>query len=167
VAGGRGTHDGRGLLSGLVGRPIQTISGAANEILEVRNDDVIVATGRSPTGQPVPIASVQDALDRLHTAEELQIDPTTVGYRSAFIGAVLRTLPNARVKHDPQRIVLDWSPAEWDLPIGALLSRAERKARFGGAMYGGIEPSSSSPNVFLYSDPARGEAYGYNYDGWT
>jgi hypothetical protein len=44
----------------------------------------------------------------------------------------------------------------------ALLSRAERKARFGG-----IEPSSSSPNVFLYSDPSRGEAYGYSYDGWA
>ncbi|HXM87137.1 MAG TPA: hypothetical protein VN889_05850, partial [Solirubrobacteraceae bacterium] len=50
---------------------------------------------------------------------------------------------------------------------GSRLSRAERKARFGGAMFGGIEPSSSSPNVFLYSDPSRGEAYGYNYDGWT
>jgi hypothetical protein len=167
VKGGGDTQDGRGLLSGLVGRPIQTISGAANEILEVRNDDVVVATGRSPTGQPVPIAWVQDALDRLHAAEELQIDPSSVGYRSAFIGAVLRTLPNARVKHDPQRIVLDWSPAEWDLPVGALLSRAERKARFGGAMFGGIEPSRRSPNVFLYSDPSKGEAYGYNYDGWT
>lgn len=43
--GGGDTHDGRGLLSGLVGRPIQTISGAANEILEVRNHDVVVATG--------------------------------------------------------------------------------------------------------------------------
>ncbi len=167
MAGGGDTHDGRGLLSGLVGRPIRTISGAANEILEVRDDDVVVATGRSPTGHPVPIAWVQDALDRLHATEELQIDPSIVGYRSAFIGAVLRTLPNARVKHDPQRIVLDWSPAGWDLPVGALLSRAERKARFGGAIFGGIEPSNSSPNVFLYSDPSRGEAYGYNYDGWT
>ena len=122
MAGGGDTHDGRGLLSGLVGRPIRTISGAANEILEVRDDDVVVATGRSPTGHPVPIAWVQDALDRLHATEELQIDPSIVGYRSAFIGAVLRTLPNARVKHDPQRIVLDWSPAGWDLPVGALLS---------------------------------------------
>jgi hypothetical protein len=39
--------------------------------------------------------------------------------------------------------------------------------RFGGAKYGGIEPSGSSPNVFLYSDPSRGKAYGYTYDGWT
>ncbi|HTA05053.1 MAG TPA: hypothetical protein VK774_01700, partial [Solirubrobacteraceae bacterium] len=43
----------------------------------------------------------------------------------------------------------------------------ERGVRFGGATRGGIQPSRSSPNVFLYSDPSRGEAYGYNYDGWT
>jgi 5-methylcytosine-specific restriction protein A len=167
VAGGEDTRDGRELLSGLVGRPIQTISGATNEVLEIRDDDVVVATDRSPAGQPVPIAWVQVALDRLHADEELRIDSSTVGYRSAFVGAVLRTLPNAQVKHDPQRIVLYGSSADWDLPIGALLTRAERNARFGGAVFGGIEPSRSSPNVFLYSDPSRGEAYGYNYDGWT
>lgn len=167
MAGEGDTRDGRGLLSGLVGRRLQTIGGAANEILEVREDDVVVATERSPAGQPVPIAWLQDALDRLYAADELRIDPSTIGHRSAFIGAVLRTLPNVRVEHDPPRIVLRGASVEWDVPIGALLSRAERMERFGGAMYGGIEPSSSSPNVFVYSDPSRGEAYGYNYDGWT
>lgn len=160
-------RDGRRLLSDLVGRPIQTIGGAANEVLEVRDDDVVVATARSPLGQPVPIAWVQDALDRLHAEEELQIDPSTVGHRSGFIGAVLRTLPNTRVEQNPLRIVLAETLPEWDVPIGAFLSRAERNARFGGALYGGIEPSSGSPNVFVYSDPSRGEAYGYNYDGWA
>jgi hypothetical protein len=111
--------------------------------------------------------SVQDALDRIHATGELQIDPPAIGYRSAFIGAVLRTLPNARTEHDPQRILLDRSPEGWDLPVGELLTRSERRARFGGALYGGIEPSASSPNVFLYSDPTRGEAYGYSYDGWA
>lgn len=167
MAGSGETHDGRGLLSGLVGRPLRTISGATNEILEVRDHDVVVATGRSPAGQLVPIASVQDALDRLYVAEELRIDPSMIGYRSAFIGAVLRTLPNTRIEHDPLRIVLDVSSVGWDLPVGAYLSRTERRERFGGAPYGGIEPSSRSPNVFLYSDPSRGEAYGYNYDGWA
>lgn len=56
---------------------------------------------------------------------------------------------------------------DWDVAVGELLSREERMQRFGGAKYGGIEPSGSSPNVFLYSDPARGEAFGYTYDGWT
>jgi 5-methylcytosine-specific restriction protein A len=167
VAGGGDTRDARELLAGLIGRPIQTISGARNQVLEVRADDVVVATVRSPRGQPVPIASVQDALDRIQATGELQIDPPTVGYRSAFVGAVLRTLPNARIEQDPQRILLRRSPADWDLPVGARLSRSERKARFGGAIYGGIEPSARSPNVFLYSDPSRGETYGYNYDGWA
>lgn len=40
-------------------------------------------------------------------------------------------------------------------------------ARYGGAKYGGIEPSGKSPNVFVYSDPSRGEAFGYNFDGWS
>jgi 5-methylcytosine-specific restriction protein A len=40
-------------------------------------------------------------------------------------------------------------------------------SRYGGAKYGGIEPSRTTPNVFVYSDPSRGEAFGYNFDGWN
>jgi hypothetical protein len=40
-------------------------------------------------------------------------------------------------------------------------------ALYGGAKYGGIEPSRKSPNVFVYSDPSRGTAFGYNFDGWN
>jgi hypothetical protein len=167
VAGEGDTRGARDLLAGLVGRPLQTISGARNQVLEVGDDNVVVATARSPRGQLVPIASVQDALDRIQATGELQIDPPTVGYRSAFVGAVLRTLPNARIEHEPQRILLRRSSPIWDVPVGACLSRSNRKARFGGSVYGGIEPSAISPNVFLYSDPSRGEAYGYNYDGWA
>ncbi len=167
VAGITETLDARALLADLIGQPLWTISGRPNEILELRDQDVVVATDRSPAGTPLPVAWVQDALDRIQATGELQIDPPSVGYRSAFVGAVLRTLPNARTEHDPQRILLDRSPDDWDLPVGALLTRSERNARFGGALYGGIEPSASSPNVFLYSDPSRGEAYGYSYDGWT
>lgn len=167
VAGVTETLDARALLADLIGQPLWTISGRPNEILELRDQDVVVATDRSPAGTSLPVAWVQDALDRIQATGELQIDPPSVGYRSAFIGAVLRTLPNARAEHDPQRILLDRSPEDWDLPVGALLTRSERNARFGGALYGGIEPSARSPNVFLYSDPSRGEAYGYGYDGWA
>lgn len=55
----------------------------------------------------------------------------------------------------------------WTVGIGDALSRAERSARYGGATQGGIEPSASTPNVFLYTDPSRGAVYGYNYDGWS
>ncbi|MEU6429771.1 hypothetical protein ABZ860_28095 [Microbispora sp. NPDC046973] len=57
--------------------------------------------------------------------------------------------------------------SRWDTPLGASLTRDERMARYGGAKYGGIEPSSSTANTFIYSDPARGEAFGYNFDGWN
>jgi hypothetical protein len=167
VAGPGDTRDARELLAQLVGRPLQTLSGAPNEILELRDRDVIVATGRSPAGQPVPIAWVQEALDRLYAEGELRIDVPTVGHRSALVGAVIRTLPGARVERNPQRIVLDGLSAGWDVPLGAVLSRAERKERFGGSTQRGIEPSTTTPNVFVYSDPAKGESYGYNFDGWS
>jgi hypothetical protein len=57
--------------------------------------------------------------------------------------------------------------SDWDLAIGDLLSREERATRFGGAKYGGIEPSRTTLNVFVYSDPSKGEVYGYTFDGWA
>ncbi|MFC7406396.1 hypothetical protein [Georgenia alba] len=54
----------------------------------------------------------------------------------------------------------------WTLVPGDYLTREERRARYGGALFGGIEPSRKTPNLFVYSDPAAGEAYGYNFDGW-
>src|SRR5262249_43908476 len=110
VAGREETGDARQVLASLARRPLQTLSGAPNEIVEVRDRDVIVATGRSPAGPPVPIAMVQAALDQLLAAGELRIDVATVGHRSAFIGAVLQTLPGARAERHPQRIVLDGRP---------------------------------------------------------
>jgi hypothetical protein len=41
----------------------------------------------------VPIAWVQDALDRLDRDGEIEISVESVRYRSAFIGAVLLALP--------------------------------------------------------------------------
>jgi hypothetical protein len=55
----------------------------------------------------------------------------------------------------------------WNVPAGAELSRAERATRFGGSTYGGIQPSNTSPNVFLYSDPQAGRKNGYVFDGWA
>lgn len=56
---------------------------------------------------------------------------------------------------------------EWTLNPGDSQTRDQRRLIFGGALYGGIEPSAKSPNIFIYSDPARGSAYGYKYDGWN
>ncbi|WP_132197440.1 MULTISPECIES: hypothetical protein [Kribbella] len=54
---------------------------------------MIVATNRAPGGRPVPIADVQSGLDRLFDQQEVDVSPASLGYRSAFVGAVLRTLP--------------------------------------------------------------------------
>lgn len=54
----------------------------------------------------------------------------------------------------------------WDLRPGDYLTRSDRQARFGGSTMGGIQPSNTTPNIFLYSDPTAGDQFGYHYDGW-
>ena len=99
--------DARKFLASLTGRPLQTITGRENRILGIENDAAVVWTSRSPGGQPVPIAWVQLALDRLDRDREIEISVASVGYRSAFIGAILRELPGAEVVHTtPPRVRL-------------------------------------------------------------
>lgn len=95
----------RSHLSSLVGREIKTLTGRANKVLRIEGNDVIVATERSPNGQPVPISWVQDALDMLQRDGEVVIDVETVGYRSAFIGAVLASLPGVATAVAPRRVI--------------------------------------------------------------
>lgn len=93
-------------LRSLVGREIHTLSGRPNRILSGTDEHVIVATSKSPEGRPVPISEIQGAIDVLERDGELQIDVATVGYRSAFIGAVLLTLPGAVGETNPRRVRL-------------------------------------------------------------
>jgi hypothetical protein len=59
--------DARELLIGLTGRPIRTVTRSKpNKILRLDGDTVVVATDRSPSGRPVPIAWVQQAIDALY-----------------------------------------------------------------------------------------------------
>jgi hypothetical protein len=99
--------DARQHLNALVGRTIYTLSRQRpNRVLELQDDMVIVATQKSPGGEPVPIAWVQDALDRLFRDGEIVVSVESVGYRSAFIGAVLGTLPDVEVLTGPRRVRL-------------------------------------------------------------
>lgn len=69
-----------------------------------------------------------------------------------------------------RRPVLPATPAEaqrWSHRPGTRMSRDERKNGYGGAVYGGIQPSRQTPNVFVYSDPGAGEKNGYDFDGWS
>ena len=96
--------DAREHLRGLVGKELRTLRGRPNRILEVRGDDVIVATQRSPRGQQVQMNWVQDAVDSLVERGELEITVESVGYRSAFIGAVLLTVPGVTRIAGQQRL---------------------------------------------------------------
>jgi hypothetical protein len=51
------------------------------------------------------------------------------------------------------------------LKPGDRLPRREVHARFGGRQQGGIGPSSKTPVVLFFTDPATGQRHGY-YDGW-
>lgn len=94
------------ILQSLTGREIRTITGRPNLVLGISGDRVLVATGKSPGGQEVPIRWVQEALDRLWADGDLEISVPSVGYRSAFIGAVLSTVPGAIVTAAPRHIRL-------------------------------------------------------------
>ena len=98
--------DAREHLSRLVGKEIPTMTGKPNRVLDVRSTDVLVGTTKSPEGRPVPIEWVQGAIDRLWDERELEINPQSVGYRSAFVGAVLLTLPGVEGATDPRRVRL-------------------------------------------------------------
>jgi len=52
-----------------------------------------------------------------------------------------------------------------DVEPGEKIRRKDLHARFGGREQGGISPSKQTPNVFLFTDQARGALHGYIYDG--
>jgi hypothetical protein len=161
----------RALLDQLVGREIHTVTGTVNRVLNVTGEQVIVATDRAPAGEPVPIAWVQDALDLLAANGEIVVSPAVVRHRSAFIGAVLLTLPGASISGAaPPRIALSASSSRgngaWDISLGEETRRVELHDRYGGSRQGGTIPSRSTPNIFLFLDKKVGVGHGY-YDGWA
>jgi hypothetical protein len=54
---------------------------------------------------------------------------------------------------------------DWTLRPGEQIRRKHLHDVFGGGRQGGIEPSRSTPNVFLFADSASGEQHG-SIDGW-
>jgi hypothetical protein len=94
------------LLNVLVDIPLHTATGSANKVLKVEADTALVATDRSPGGQPVPVADVQRGLDRLVAEKNVVISVDVLGHRSSFVGAVLATLPGATFAANPRRVVL-------------------------------------------------------------
>ena len=99
-------YDARQILEGLIGETIRTLTGRPNRVLAIEGHEVRVATTRSPNGTLVPIAWIQDALDRLASDGEVQISVESVGYRSAFVGAVLRSLDGTESSPTTMRVRL-------------------------------------------------------------
>jgi len=54
---------------------------------------------------------------------------------------------------------------DWTLNPGDSIERVKLHEQFGGRTQGGIGPSSKTPNVFVFTDPAAGEQHGY-IDAW-
>jgi hypothetical protein len=98
--------DARIFLTGLTGVPLRTITQhKPNRVLSVEGGHVVVATEVSPDGARVPIALVQAAMDALYRDGELRINKATLKHRrTAFVGAVLRELPDVEVLTNPQRV---------------------------------------------------------------
>ncbi|GAB3462827.1 hypothetical protein GCM10027436_73180 [Actinophytocola sediminis] len=102
-ATGWAAHD---VLRPLVGVEIRTASGYANTVLGVTGGRVLVRTDRSPDGQPVPVSDVQRGLDLLAARGSVRVSVAELGHRSAFVGAVLATVPDARMTTTPAVVTL-------------------------------------------------------------
>jgi hypothetical protein len=90
-------------LKRLIDRPLHTITQEKlNRVCAVEGDYAYVE--REQSGR-VPIADVQAAIDLLDRDGELRINPATLGHsNTAFVGAVLRELPDVEVMTRPQRV---------------------------------------------------------------
>jgi hypothetical protein len=99
--------DARSHLTSLIGQTIWTATRRLpNRILSVTGAEVIVATEKSPQGQPVPLTDVQSAFDRLAAGEGVRISVPSLGYRSAFVGAAMLSVPGTELLHRPTRVRL-------------------------------------------------------------
>lgn len=114
----------------LIGQQLRTpVHEHPNYILGIEGAQVRVATEGNPEGSLVSISLVQDAVDRIYADGEFIFDPKN---RSAFLGAVLRTIEDIEVLVDPRRARLrERPPTE---PLRATKFPAPR-SRYGGTTY--------------------------------
>jgi hypothetical protein len=168
--------DARLHLERLVGQTIRTITGSPNTIVAVRGDDVFVRTDSTsrPAGEPVPIEWVQDAGDALFAKGSIRINPTEATHRSAFIGAVLSTLPGAIGLRRPARVELvagqEASVLLPELQLGRVYTWRELADAFGFkpaflSVAGGMVPSAATNSLLLITHPGGAKSFDYQ-DHW-
>lgn len=56
---------------------------------------------------------------------------------------------------------------KWTLRPGDITRRSEVEKRYGGGLQRGIEVSTQTPNIMLYSDPEVSVEHDYHFDGWS
>ncbi|XVV01907.1 HNH endonuclease [Actinosynnema sp. CA-248983] len=117
------------VLQRLVGLEISTVDGSLNRVLEVDSRNALVATERSPQGKLVPVAWVQEGLDKLFARGRVAASVQELKYRSAFVAAVLATLPRAVVTTKPAAVSLGYAPVAPDRQFGVLDRTALAKYR--------------------------------------
>lgn len=54
----------------------------------------------------------------------------------------------------------------WEIKPGTVTTRAAVAETYGGSTLGGIQPSTTTANIMIYSDPTVGQEHGYNFDGF-
>ncbi|RSN24247.1 hypothetical protein DMC63_06815 [Streptomyces sp. WAC 05977] len=132
LAASRELPEAKELLDVLTGMEIRTAAGRPNTVLNVRGEVALVQTERSPGGQPVDISEVQKGLDKLAERGSVQVTVGELGHRSAFVGAVLATLPGAQFAGSPAEVVLSEPTSDevtGDLHFGELDAVASVKVR--------------------------------------
>jgi len=169
--------DARAYLERLVGQTIPTITGKPNTIVAVRGDDVFVRTqdtANREVGQPVPIQWVQDAVNTLYATGRIGINTTEATHRSAFIGAVLSTLPGTVGLRRPARVELvsreHEASALPELEAGLAYTWDELAAVFGFkpaffSVAGGMVPSTATASLLLITHPGGAKSFDYQ-DHW-
>jgi hypothetical protein len=168
--------DARAYLQGLVGETIPTITGKPNTIVAVRGDDVFVrteGTTNPAAGEPVPIKWVQDAGNTLYANGRIGINTTEATHRSAFIGAVLSTLPGAVGLPRPARVELVALANESALPqleVGRVYTWEALAETFGFkpayfSVAGGMVPGAQTNSLLLITHPGGAKSFDYQ-DHW-
>jgi hypothetical protein len=91
----------RAYMEGLIGEELRTpVQRRPNWIRGIEGSRVIVATKGNPRGAAVSISLVQTAVDRIYAGRTEVFNPRN---RSAFLGAVLATMPEIEILDDPRR----------------------------------------------------------------
>lgn len=97
---------------------------------------------------------------------EAGVGPLRLSGRAARRHIAQRLVRESRARCPGPVHAPDVTTPGWTLQPGKHTTRVALSASHGGAPQGGIAESARTPNVFLFSDPSRGSAHGYGYDGW-